>query len=162
MSMRVPLCGFLMAVTLTAASARAESPASASSSGGTDSPRQTWGWIATGAGAAFVGVGIYSYVKATKANNDEAYQDYREQEVPRGENGCDWAESHGRQDIVELCEDNKTYKTVFWVTTPIGLLLAGTGIYLLATSGEAKDTARLTVAPAVGTRGGGLDLRYRF
>lgn len=161
MSIRVSLGGVFLAVSLTAHGARAQSPV-ASSSSGADSTRQTWGWIATGSGAAFLGVGIYSFVKSANANDDEAYDEYRTNEVPKGESACDWADSHGRQDIVELCEDSKTYKTVFMVATPIGLLLTGTGIYLLATSGQSKDTGRLTVAPAVGPRAGRIDLNYRF
>lgn len=126
------------------------------------SAQRTWGWVATGTGAAFLGVGTYALFKSRSAADDPTYDDYRKQSVPSGEDACDHARAMGRDDIVELCDGNEKWSTVFWITMPVGFVLTGTGIYLLATAPSKPGPAGWQLAPSTNARGGRLDLSYRF
>jgi hypothetical protein len=77
------------------------------------------------------------------------------------------------QSAVDACQKSKnalTVSTLAWVFTGVGVALAGTGIYLLASDGGGSSEphepglgkTKLQVVPAVGTRGGTVDLRVTF
>lgn len=123
--------------------------------------RRTVGYVVTGAGAVLLGVGAYSLVQVISSKNDPAYDDYRKT-TPAGTNTCNMAASQGRKDIVDICDTNKKYTTLFYITAPVGVVATGAGIYLLATSGGDSEGARLRVTPAAGPRAGYLDVSYRF
>lgn len=133
--------------------------AEGSSSG---SSQRAWGWVATGAGLAFLGVGTYAYFAADSYADDPAYEDYRKTEVPAGEDACKYAESKGRDDIVDVCDGNEDWKTVFWISVPVGLAVTGTGIYLLATAPSEPAKAGWQLSPRTSPHGGRIDLTYRF
>jgi hypothetical protein len=73
---------------------------------------------------------------------------------------------------VDACQKSKdalTVSTLAWVFTGVGVALAGTGIYLLASDGGSSEPhepgvgkPKLQVVPAIGTRGGAVDLRITF
>ena len=126
------------------------------------STQRTWGWVATGTGAAVLGIGAYALFTARSYADDPAYARYRENEVPSGENTCDFATAKGRKDIVDICDGNETWGTVFWITVPAGIVLTGTGVYLLATAPSEPVKAGWRLSPRTSPHGGSLDVSYRF
>jgi predicted ribosomally synthesized peptide with SipW-like signal peptide len=126
------------------------------------SSQRTWGWVAAGTGAAFLGVGTFAYFNSDSSTDDSAYDEYRRTEVPEGEDVCKYAAAQGRDDIVEACDGSDDYKTIFWVTMPIGFALAGTGVVLLATAPSEAPKAGWQLRPRTSPTGARIDLSYRF
>ena len=98
------------------------------------------GYIGIGVGGALVLTGSYFGIQTLGQIKDSEYEDYRKTAVPEGEDACKYAEATGRSDIVDVCDRNKRDKTLFWVLTPVGAVLAGVGVYLLA-SGDDKPAS---------------------
>ncbi|MBK7579991.1 MAG: PEGA domain-containing protein [Myxococcales bacterium] len=122
------------------------------------------GYIGVGVGGALVLTGTYFGIKTLSQKNDAAYEDFRKGSVPDGEDACKYAESKGRDDIVEFCDKNKRDKTLFWVLTPVGAVITGVGVYFLATSGDKSEGSKAKlrhprVQPLVGLGPGGGELR---
>jgi hypothetical protein len=76
---------------------------------------------------------------------------------------------------VDACHKSKdalTVSTLAWVFTGVGAVLVGTGVYMLASDGGSSESGheppppvgkpKLQVVPAIGTRGGAVDLRVTF
>jgi len=79
------------------------------------------------------------------------------------------------QSAVDACHKSKdalTVSTLAWVFTGVGAVLVGTGVYMLATDSGSSESGheppppvgkpKLQLVPAVGTRGGAVDLRVTF
>lgn len=135
---------------------------------GTGGSSKMLGYIGIGVGGALVLTGAYFGIQTLSQKNDSTYEDYRNKEVPAGEDACKYAESKGRDDIVDFCDKNSRDKTLFWVLTPVGAVVAGVGAYLLMSSDEkpasakAKRPPRVQPLVGVGPRGGELRVNVAF
>ncbi len=126
------------------------------------SAQRAWGWVATGTGAGFLGVGTYAFFKSRSYADDARYDEYRKTEVPEGEDACDYAAANANQAMVDVCDGDETWSTVFWITAPVGLVLTGTGVVLLATAPTEPARAGWQLRPKTSPRGAALDFTYRF
>lgn len=129
------------------------------------------GYVGVGVGGALLLAGSYFLVKTVGQRGDSELDDYRNNEVPKGEEACDWAESHERSDIVDLCNANSRDRTLAWVLLPAGAVVTGVGVYLLMTADDKKPQTglntkrrrpRLQPSLAVGPKGGQLSVNYSF
>ncbi len=123
------------------------------------------GYIGIGVGGALVLTGSYFGVQTLGQIKDSEYEDYRKTAVPEGEDACKYAEATGRSDIVDVCDRNKRDKTLFWVLTPVGAVLAGVGVYLLASGDDKAASAkppRVQPMLGLGPRGGELRVNVAF
>lgn len=123
------------------------------------------GYIGIGVGGALVLTGSYFGVQTLSQRNDSAYEEYRKSQVPDGEDTCKHAEANGKSEIVDVCDRNKRDKTLFWVLTPVGAVLAGVGVYLLTTGDDKATTAkppRVQPVLGLGPRGGELRVNVAF
>jgi hypothetical protein len=126
--------------------------------------RKIGGYVALGAGAALIGVGVYSSLQVSSVQNDDAFDAYRA-DLPASENACKKAESEGNDAILGLCDQASTFEVMQAVFYGLGAVAGGFGVYLLATSGSSEPEptrAGLVVRPAAGPGGGKIDLTYRF
>lgn len=124
------------------------------------------GYIGVGLGGALALTGGYFWLKSNSEMNDSAYADYRKT-IPDNQNACDVAKTEGKQDIADLCDKNKSHKTLAWILTPVGVAVAGVGVYFLMTSKDEKPNAALKrpkVQPmmAFGPRGGAVSVDVAF
>jgi hypothetical protein len=110
-----------------------------------------YGGIAIGGALALTG-GFFWY-KSLTDKNKQKWKDYLKT-VPDNENPCDYAESSQNSSIVDHCKANKTHKTLAYILTPLGVVIAGVGAYFLVTSEEKPTTAKrvkpMRVQPTVG------------
>ena len=123
------------------------------------------GYIGIGVGGALVLTGSYFGIQTLGQIKDSEYEDYRKTAVPEGEDACKYAEATGRSDIVDVCDRNKRDKTLFWVLTPVGAVLAGVGVYLLASGDDKPASAkppRVQPMLGLGPRGGELRVNVAF
>lgn len=127
------------------------------------------GYIGVGVGGAMVLAGSFFFVKTLSQKGDSELDDYRNTEVPKGEEACDWAKSHDRSDIVDLCNANSRDRTLAWVLIPAGAVVTGVGVYLLMTADDKKPESSARRRPprfqpslAVGPKGGQLTVNYSF
>lgn len=123
------------------------------------------GFAAIGAGVAFGAVGIYGTVSVNDVNNDETYTGYQGR-FNRDQNVCDLARqgSESNATVAGLCDKGETGQLLQLVFYPLAAIAAGAGVFLVATSGTAKEkpTTGLMILPRVDHTGGKLDVGYRF
>ncbi|MCC6664952.1 MAG: PEGA domain-containing protein [Polyangiaceae bacterium] len=133
-------------------------PTSDTGTGGTS---KMLGYIGIGVGGALMLTGGYFGIQTLGQVNDSAYEDYRKNVVPDGEDTCKYAESKGEEKVIDVCDRNKRDKTLFWVLTPVGAVLAGVGAYLLVSAGDEKPKSAkpARVQPLIGLGPGGGELR---
>ncbi len=126
------------------------------------------GYVGIGLGGALILTGSYFGIRTLGQISDSKYEDYRNKEVPSGQDACKYAESQGREDIVDFCDKNGREQLLFWILTPVGAVLAGVGGYLVATSNEKPTSSKVRRAPRVqplvglGPRGGELRVNVAF
>lgn len=130
---------------------------------------KTLGYIGVGVGGALLLAGAYFGIQTIGEANDSKYEDYRNKEVPQGEDACKYAESKGRDDIVDHCNKNSRDKTLFWILTPAGAVIAGVGAYFLMSGDEKKPASakrrrepRVQPLVGLGPRGGELRVNVAF
>lgn len=155
-------------VTLNPTPAAAGKPANGdpTSDAGTGGTSKILGYIGVGVGGALMLTGGYFGIQTLGQVKDSAYEDYRKNVVPDGEDTCKYAEAKGEEKVVDVCDRNKRDKTLFWVLTPVGAVLAGVGAYLLVSGGDEKaksaKPARVQPMLGLGPRGGELRVNVAF
>ncbi|MBI3205900.1 MAG: PEGA domain-containing protein [Myxococcales bacterium] len=155
-------------VTLNPTPAAAGKPGNGDPTGdaGTGGTSKILGYIGVGVGGALMLTGGYFGIQTLGQIKDSAYEDYRKNVVPDGEDTCKYAEAKGEEKVVDVCDRNKRDKTLFWVLTPVGAVLAGVGAYLLVSGGDEKaksaKPARVQPMLGLGPRGGELRVNVAF
>lgn len=140
--------------------------------------RKVGGFVGIGAGAVLVGLGVVSSLQVYDAQQvlgtgpDPNSSKYRG-DVLSG-NLCDGSYESKEfgpgtttpQPAIDACSKN-VFVPLQFVFYGLGAVVAGTGVYLLATSGtapasDAKPATGWTFTPVAGPQGGGLQARYTF
>ncbi len=129
------------------------------------SPRRAIGFGLIGVGAAVaVAGGVFTGLSAVQ-RDDEEFAEYRST-VPVGEDVCEYADDRGDSDIVDKCDANDLTRRLAYVLTPSGLVLAGVGVALVATSHPRERVAsrpgRTTGEVRLGPRGGYVGVAVHF
>ena len=114
--------------------------------------RDTWGYVLLAGGAAALGAGGFFATKALAARDDAKAA------CPAGQGVC-------RVEGKDALDRDKRFSLLTDVGLGAGLLLAGAGLYLLFTDGEAAsgqggETTRASLSPLPG--GGAFSLQGRF
>jgi hypothetical protein len=145
--------------------------------------RKVGGFVGIGAGALLVGLGVVSTVQVADAR-DKLGTDPKTNPGFRGDvasgdlcsgtyTGQDGTQKQTPADAMKQC-DKAVFVPLQFVFYALGAVVAGTGVYLVATSGssgapttgpDAKPAAPATgwtFAPVAGPQGGGLQALYRF
>ncbi|MBN2194269.1 MAG: PEGA domain-containing protein [Polyangiaceae bacterium] len=129
------------------------------------SKKRSIGFGMIGGGAALAVAGVVFAAISAAQREDSEFEEYRST-VPAGEDVCEAAEDRGNDAIVDKCEANVRTRTMAYILTPTGVLIAGVGVALVATSvpKEAADhrARRMMGEVRVGPRGGYLGLGVRF
>jgi hypothetical protein len=135
--------------------------------------RKVGGFIGLGAGVALGAVGAVSGVMVMGAQ--DTLNPYRPR-VATGDNICNTGfalkddavplSAEETSKVTEACNQS-FFGPLQFVFYGLGALVAGTGVYLLMTSGTssapaAKPATGWTFAPSAGPTGGGLQARYTF
>ncbi len=152
---------------------------------GDTSPRN-WkrigGFAAVGAGVAFGAVGLYGTIEVNRLNGlvhpetgDATLRRIRGA-YPDSINVCDVATGDDTKStpamtpgdkssyIAGFCDPGGTAQILQLVFYPLAAIAAGAGVYLIATSGSAKEKPKtgLMILPRVDRTGGKLDVGFRF
>ena len=139
----------------------------------TGSNRQLYGYIGVGAGAALLGVGVFSALQVNSVNNDSGFSTYRKG-LAKNQDVCDEADrgtevpgAPAPGDISDKCSTGATFQTMQFVFLGLGALATGAGLYFLLTgdSDAEKDAVQSKgpkVRTALGPRGGMVDLELSF
>jgi hypothetical protein len=147
-----------------------EEPEQAASS----SWKGTAGWISVGVGGALLATGVYGLVRVQGIQHDGGFDAYRKG-FRSGQDVCEVA-AHGfassvpgaasPSEVISKCDTASTMTTLQLVGFGLGAVATGAGIYFLATApshdGAPTTARRWGLTPAVGPRGGGVDVRVAF
>ena len=131
--------------------------------------RRIGGFVALGAGAGFAGVGVFGSAQVRGLNGDSNYTAFRQQYATTT-NICDVASGKSNADpvggapglsdadkktvLTNYCEPGNTAELLQLVFYPLAAVAAGTGVFLIATSGtrsKEKTTTGLMILPQVNT-----------
>ena len=144
--------------------------------------RKVGGFVGIGAGALLIGLGVVSSLQVNDAQQvlgtDRTQTDKPRALVESGDLCADTAvDAQGgkvtrSQDVIAAC-DKSVFVPLQFVFYALGAVVAGTGTYLVATSGTsgpattpdakpAAPAAGWTFTPVAGPQGGGLQALYRF
>lgn len=137
------------------------------------------GYLGVAVGGAMVLGGSYFWIKSYSQTNDSEYEDYRKTQVEKGEDTCKVAGAKSQSpdkdlaarsaNIVDICDANKRDKTLAWILTPAGAVIAGVGAYFLMTSDSKPASAkarprapRVTPLVGLGPTGGEVQVNVTF
>lgn len=133
------------------------------------------GFAALGVGVVSAGVGIFESVQVVGYRDQ--FSDYQKRYTSE-QNLCKIAagdevdapvsgavlSTADKGTILDICNKADTARLLQFVFYPLAALTAGAGVYLLATSGTAKDKPKtgLMILPQFDKNGGKLDVAFRF
>lgn len=130
---------------------------------GKTSLRPIIGWSAIGVGGALAAAGAFFWFDSSQQSNDEVWKSHLAL-TPSNRNPCEW-QADG--EIQALCDANSRSRLLALTLMPVGAILAGAGVYLLATA--PKQTAGVTTPRwrphadvAVGPGATNVQLRWAF
>jgi len=136
--------------------------------------RKGVGYGAIFLGAGFLGLGYYSTRQVSEVNDDPGFVKYRASVTGQGD-VCDVAASGQESkiagsatpgEVTDMCDRASTYEVMQFVFYGLGLVSAGTGIYLLATDpgdGQKSKSTGLTVMPrSFGRSSAGIGASFAF
>ena len=139
----------------------------------TGSNRKLYGYIGLGAGAVFLGGGVFSALQVNSVNNDNGFDAYRSGLAPN-QDVCDEADrgtvvsgAPSPNSIADKCSSASTFQTMQFVFFGLGAVATGAGLYFLLTGDDdpAQDSARSKtprVRTAIGPQGGLIDVSMSF
>ena len=145
--------------------------------------RKVGGFVGIGAGALLIGLGVVSTLQVAdareKLGTDPATNPGYRGDVGSGDlcsgtyTGKDGSQKQTPNEAMQLC-DKAVFVPLQFVFYALGAVVAGTGTYLVATSGSSDPPAGApdakppppatgwTFTPVAGPQGGGLQALYRF
>lgn len=130
------------------------------------------GFVAIGAGVGFGALGIVNSVKVSNLKTDTQWDPVRAL-FTQDQNACTSKPNttdttllakHG-QFVTEYCEGGQQAEIMQAIFYPLAALAAGTGIFLVATSGtraKEKPTTGFMVFPKVNREGAKIDVGFQF
>jgi len=138
------------------------------------------GFAALGAGVGFGALGIYQSLEVDRISKDKGYETFRNR-YSSNINVCDVATGDAKDEpvipmntlkpgeaeeiLTKYCDPGSTAQLLQFVFYPLAALAAGTGVFLLATSGtraKEKPTMGLVVLPQVSRTGVKVDVGFQF
>ncbi|MBX3125599.1 MAG: PEGA domain-containing protein [Polyangiaceae bacterium] len=140
--------------------------------GGGMSTNQMIGYGGLAVGGVMALAGGYFWVKSYSQQQDDEYAAFQKRfDKDKDGEPCDYAGGgttpsgaviERNAAMKDLCDSNKTSKTLAMVLTPVGLVIAGVGTYFLVTDDSGKKSAKRRpppVQPLVGLGPGSGELR---
>lgn len=134
--------------------------------------RETWGYLALGAGALGLAGVAYAEARVSLINDDHGFNAYRSATLT-GQDACTNADAGvavpgaaSVSNMRAMCKEGNTWTTVgIFVMLPLAVLGVASGVYLLSTNDADRTppkASHLAVSPLLGRSSAAMQLQYSF